>query len=49
MQRGGMSNKYPINRVKAWKNDLKAMRNNDVRFPLLALIVKLMRKVGQFV
>jgi len=48
MQCGGMSNKYPINRVKAWKNDLKAMRNNNVRFPLFALIVKLMRKIEQF-
>jgi glycosyltransferase involved in cell wall biosynthesis len=48
MQCGGMSNKYPISRVRAWKNDLKAMRNNDVRFPLLSLIVKLVRKIKQF-
>jgi glycosyltransferase involved in cell wall biosynthesis len=48
MQRGGMSNKNPINRVKAWIYDLKAMRNNGIRFPLLTLIMKPVRKIWQF-
>jgi glycosyltransferase involved in cell wall biosynthesis len=48
MQGGGMSNKNPANRVRAWKFDLKAMRNNGIQFPLLTLIMKPLRKITQF-
>lgn len=48
MQRGGMSNKSLINRVKAWRNDLRAMRDNAIKIPLLTLIMKPLRKIGQF-
>ena len=48
MQSGGMSNKNPVSRVKAWRFDLKAMRKNGIKFPLLALIMKPLRKITQF-
>jgi len=48
MQRGGMSNKSPLNRVKAWRNDIKAMRKNGIVFPLLTLIMKPARKIPQY-
>jgi len=48
MQCGGMSNKSPINRINAWKFDLKAMRNNGIRLPLISLIMKPLRKFGQY-
>ena len=48
MQCGGLSNKNPTNRVKAWRFDLRAMRNNGVLYPLIALILKPLRKIGQY-
>lgn len=48
MQRGGLSNKSFSNRLKAWGNDLKAMRDNGIRFPVLTLIMKPARKIWQF-
>jgi len=48
MQCGGLSNKNPTNRVKAWRFDLKAMRNNGVLYPLIAIILKPLRKLGQY-
>jgi len=48
MQCGGMSNKFPENRVRAWRNDLKAMRNNNISFPIIALIIKPLRKISQY-
>ena len=48
MQCGGLSNKNPTSRVKAWRFDLKAMRNNGVLHPLIALILKPLRKLGQY-
>lgn len=48
MQCGGMSNKNPVSRIKAWGYDLKAMRNNGILYPLLTLIMKPMRKLGQY-
>jgi len=48
MQLGGLSNKSFSNRLKAWGNDLKAMRKNGIRFPLFALMMKPLRKIGQF-
>ena len=47
MQCGGMSNKNPVSRIKAWRFDLKAMRKNGIKFPLIALIMKPLRKMGQ--
>lgn len=49
MQSGGMSNKRPANRINAWRFDLKAMRNNGIKFPLLTLIMKPLRKIAQYV
>jgi glycosyltransferase involved in cell wall biosynthesis len=48
MQIGGVSNKSPVNRLKAWGFDLKAMRNNGIKIPLLTLIIKPLRKLRQF-
>jgi glycosyltransferase involved in cell wall biosynthesis len=48
MQCGGMSNKSPINRIKAWGFDIKAMRNNGISYPLLTLIIKPLRKIAQY-
>lgn len=48
MQRGGLSNRSFSNRLKAWRNDLKAMRDNGIRFPLLTLLMKPARKILQF-
>ncbi|MFI5157968.1 MAG: glycosyltransferase family 2 protein [Sphingobacteriales bacterium] len=48
MQCGGMSNKSPLNRLNAWRFDLKAMRSNGIRFALIALIMKPLRKIGQY-
>jgi glycosyltransferase involved in cell wall biosynthesis len=48
MQVGGVSNSNLINRVKAWWFDLKAMRENNVFLPVLAIVLKPMRKIFQF-
>jgi glycosyltransferase involved in cell wall biosynthesis len=48
MQIGGLSNMSLKNRLKAWENDLKAMRKNGIRFPLLTLLMKPARKILQF-
>ncbi|MGN6181954.1 MAG: glycosyltransferase family 2 protein [Mucilaginibacter sp.] len=48
MQRGGLSNRSFSNRLKAWGNDLKAMRDNGIRLPLLTLLLKPARKILQF-
>jgi glycosyltransferase involved in cell wall biosynthesis len=49
MQVGGVSNKNFINRVKAWQFDLKAMRKNGIMFPVVAIVLKPLRKIFQFV
>jgi glycosyltransferase involved in cell wall biosynthesis len=48
MQVGGLSNRSFQSRLKAWANDLKAMRKNGIMFPLLTLIMKPLRKIRQF-
>jgi glycosyltransferase involved in cell wall biosynthesis len=48
MQCGGMSNKNPTNRVRAWKSDLRAMRSNGIAFPLFTMIIKPLRKIVQY-
>jgi glycosyltransferase involved in cell wall biosynthesis len=45
---GGVSNKSLSNRVKALQFDLKAMRNNDILFPIITLLFKPLRKITQF-
>lgn len=37
MQTGGVSNRSLKNRLRAMGNDLKAMRNNKIAFPLLTI------------
>lgn len=49
MQIGGVSNKNVMNRVKAWQFDLKAMRKNGIMFPVVAIVLKPLRKIFQFV
>jgi glycosyltransferase involved in cell wall biosynthesis len=48
MQGGGVSNRSLINRVKAWSFDLKAMRQNNIAVPVLALVLKPLRKIYQY-
>lgn len=48
MQVGGISNSNLINRIKAWSFDLKAMRENNVFLPVLAIVLKPLRKTFQF-
>jgi glycosyltransferase involved in cell wall biosynthesis len=48
MKIGGKSNKTLSNRVKGLFFDLKAMRNNRISLPILALIAKPLRKVIQY-
>jgi len=48
MQDGGVSNRSLKNRIKAWGFDLKAMRNNHIAIPVLALVLKPLRKMYQF-
>jgi glycosyltransferase involved in cell wall biosynthesis len=48
MKIGGASNKSISNRVEALKNDLKAMRNNEISLPLITLVLKPLLKVLQF-
>ncbi|WP_295799377.1 glycosyltransferase family 2 protein [Mucilaginibacter sp.] len=48
MKLGGKSNKSITARVKGMFFDLKAMRNNGIRLPFIALIVKPIRKITQY-
>lgn len=48
MKLGGISNSNLKNRVKAWSFDLKAMRENNVLLPVLAVVLKPLRKIFQF-
>lgn len=48
MRAGGVSNKNLKNRLQAWKHDLKAMRENKIAFPLLAMMLKPLQKINQF-
>ena len=47
MLTGGVSNRNFKNRLNAWKHDFKAMRKNNIRFPVLALALKPTRKLYQ--
>lgn len=46
---GGVSNKSIINRFKAWRNDIIAMRDNGLIFPFFSIICKPFRKISQFI
>ena len=48
MLAGGVSNNSLKNRLNAWKFDLKAMRNNGLKLPVFALVLKPLRKVYQY-
>jgi len=48
MRVGGISNSSLKNRLNASTNDLKAMINNGIRFPYLAVCLKPIQKVVQF-
>ncbi|WP_184544937.1 glycosyltransferase family 2 protein [Mucilaginibacter sp. FT3.2] len=49
MRHGGVSNSSFKNRIRAWGFDLKAMRKNNIKFPLLALFLKPLRKAYQYI
>lgn len=46
---GGVSNKNMTNRIQAWRADYKAMRANGVAVPALAILLKPLRKILQYV
>jgi glycosyltransferase involved in cell wall biosynthesis len=48
MTAGGVSNKSFRNRINAWQCDFRAMKANGIAFPILALVLKPMRKIFQY-
>ncbi|MBE7176971.1 MAG: hypothetical protein INR69_11220 [Mucilaginibacter polytrichastri] len=48
MQTGGISNRSVGNRVKASMADLQAMRSHGLPVPPLVLLMKILRKSGQW-
>lgn len=48
MRNGGMSNQSMKHRYSAFLNDYAALKNNQIPFPLLALLLKKGRKIKQF-
>lgn len=48
MSLGGVSNQNLTNRIKAWKNDFKAMKQHGINVPVFGLIMKPLRKITQF-
>lgn len=48
MRTGGVSNSSFKNRLKASRNDLRAMSDNGISFPPLAIFLKPLRKLPQF-
>lgn len=49
MLTGGVSSRSLKNRISAWKFDLKAMRENKIKLPFLALVLKPLQKIIQFI
>jgi glycosyltransferase involved in cell wall biosynthesis len=49
MSVGGISNRSLTNRARAWYFDFKAMKKNGVLFPPLAIILKPVRKISQYI
>jgi glycosyltransferase involved in cell wall biosynthesis len=48
MSTGGVSNSSIKNRIKAMVFDMRAMYNNRILFPPITLLLKPLRKIGQF-
>ncbi|MCJ0742458.1 glycosyltransferase family 2 protein [Pedobacter montanisoli] len=48
MRTGGMSNRNMSQRYKAFLNDYKALKHNEVKAAILALMLKKARKIRQF-
>ena len=48
MRNGGMSNQSLKHRYSAMQNDYAALRHNQIPVPLLALMLKKLRKIKQF-
>lgn len=48
MQLGGASNRNPVSRVKAFLNDIGALKANGIAFPFLVAVMKRTRKIGQY-
>lgn len=49
MQAGGVSNSSLYNRMMAWRSDFRAMKNNGIKNPAVGLLLKPLRKIGQFI
>ena len=48
MRTGGVSNSSAYNRLQAASYDLRAMRNNGIKWPWLKILFKPLRKINQF-
>ena len=48
MEIGGASNKNLNSRVKGLTGDLRAMRDNNIRAPFITVLLKRLRKIGQY-
>jgi glycosyltransferase involved in cell wall biosynthesis len=48
MRTGGVSNRSLRNRLSASWNDFRAMRHNSLKWPLLAIMLKPLRKISQY-
>ncbi|MDN3584394.1 glycosyltransferase family 2 protein [Mucilaginibacter flavus] len=48
MEAGGASNRNLRSRILALQNDWKAMKSNGIAFPILAVLLKRVRKIGQY-
>jgi glycosyltransferase involved in cell wall biosynthesis len=46
---GGVSTKNLNNRIKAWKNDFKAMKHNGLYVPYVSIMLKPLRKIIQYI
>lgn len=45
---GGVSNRSFNNRLRAWQADFKAMKKHGIKVPLMSVVLKPLRKIGQF-
>lgn len=48
MEIGGASNNSIYNRIKVIRNDFNAMVNNGIKFPMISIFFKPLRKISQF-
>ncbi len=48
MRTGGVSNSSIRNRLKSMVSDYRAMHRNEIRYPLLVILMKLLRKLKQY-